>query len=70
MEGPDGDHQVLGVPVRVAAGGQAEVVFTFRLPPGVHELDIVPAARAQFTRWTVGPDSFEDIEPRPLSWTE
>ena len=71
--GPDGSHQVIGSRVLVDPAGAADIVFRFRLPPGLHELDIVPAARAQLTRWRFagvggGAQAWEDVEPRRVRW--
>ena len=56
-------------------GGAADVVFRFRLPPGVHHVQVIPAARARFAGWTYADaagapiQQWEDITPRVLDWT-
>ncbi len=70
--GRDGDHLVIGSRVLVSPGATAQVIFRFRLPASARTLEIVPAARAQRTHWTLaeGPGQeqvWEDEAPRRLS---
>lgn len=74
VRGPDGVHQVVGAQVLVEPGGDADVVFRFRMPAGAHELQVISAARAQLTTWSFmdptgsPPLVFQDASPSVLRW--
>ncbi|MGE3620111.1 MAG: DUF4012 domain-containing protein [Acidimicrobiia bacterium] len=67
VEGPDGDHLVVGTAVRVPAGATEAVTFRFRLPADEADLDVVASARPVPTRWSAGDWSWEDTDSRRIT---
>lgn len=68
VAGRDGETNVIGGEVRLAAGGRAKVTFRFRLPRDVRELTVHPSARIPLVTWTFRGVDFTDIESRTLRW--
>jgi hypothetical protein len=66
--GRDGPTTVLAVPVRIRAGGSADVVVTFRLPGRHGRVVLEPSARLPATQWRVSGTAFTDGSAHSIRW--
>jgi hypothetical protein len=68
VKGPEGPTWVVAAPVSIPQGTSATAVIRFTMPGRHGSMTVVPSARIPTEQWTSGTATFDDSQPRTITW--